>query len=188
MRRMTLALTLFAAPLAAQSVTFDGVVQALGGRDRILAVRTLSLEGAGEMLNFGQNHTPFAESRFEVTSYRASVDYTNRRWFVDLTRVPRFNTANSAPQRQRTGLDGAPNGVAYNVNAQDRMIRASAQAATDRMHDFVNHPIGFVIAASRPQSEVSVENATTGVARIRLNAGGSKYAMYVDRATMLPTR
>ena len=189
MRRMTLGvLTLFAAPLAAQTVTFDGVVQALGGRDRILAVRTLSLEGAGEMLNFGQNHTPFAESRFEVTSYRASVDYANRRWFVDLTRVPRFNTANSAPQRQRTGLDGAPNGVAYNVNAQDRMIRASAQAATDRMHDFVNHPIGFVIAASRPQSEVSVENAASGVARIRLNAGGSKYAMYVDRATMLPTR
>ena len=179
------ALVLVNGTLGAQSPAFDAAVRAMGGKERLLAIRTLVLEGTGENLNFGQNHTPFAESKFEVTSFRRAYDFRNRRWFQDQTRVPRFNTANVTPQRQRTGLDGA---VGYNVLPNDAMTRAPEQAAADRAHEFVLHPVGFVHAAFAAGSEVSEEAAGNGLRRVRLNAGGTRYAMYVDSRTSLPIR
>ena len=100
------------AALAAQSPALDAAATALGGKDRLVAVRTLVLEGTGTQLNFVQNLTPMAETQFEVTAWRRVFDYANRRWFMDLTRVPKFTSASMNPQRQRVGLDGAPDGVA----------------------------------------------------------------------------
>ena len=171
----------------AQSPALDAAVAALGGKDRILGVRTLVLEGTGENLSFGQNHTPFAESKFEITALRRVYDFANRRWFHDQTRVPRFPTANTNPQRQRFGLDGAPNGVAYNIGNNDVMARASDQVAADRTHEFVLHPVGFVKAAFTPGTEISEEAAGT-LRRVRINPAGVKYAMYVDPRTNLPVR
>ncbi|HET9455551.1 MAG TPA: MBL fold metallo-hydrolase [Gemmatimonadaceae bacterium] len=186
--RALVALVLVSGSLSAQSPALDGAVRAMGGKERILAVRTLVLEGRGENLNFGQNHTPFAESKFEVTSFRRAYDFRNRRWFQDQTRVPRFNTANVNPQRQRTGLDGAGGGVAYNVLPNDAMTRASDQVAADRAHEFVLHPIGFAQAAYAPGSEVSEAPASGEMRRVRLTAGGATYSMYVDPRTSLPVR
>ena len=183
-----IALVLVNGTLSAQSPAFDAAVRAMGGKERLLAIRTLVLEGKGENLNFGQNHTPFAESKFEVTAFRRAYDFRNRRWFQDQTRVPRFNTANVNPQRQRTGLDGAPSGVAYNILPSDVMARASDQVAADRVHEFVLHPVGFALAAFAAGSEISEEAAGNGLRRVRLNAGGTRYAMYVDSRTSLPVK
>ena len=38
----------------------DAVAHAIGGKDRVLAVRTLVLEGSGTLLYFGQTRTPYA--------------------------------------------------------------------------------------------------------------------------------
>lgn len=179
--------TLATLPAPARSqgnVTIDAVARALGGKDRLLGVRTLVLEGTGRQLNFGQNHTPYAENYFEVTTYRRSVDFVNRRWLVDQTRVPRFTTANTAPQRQRLGVDAA---VAYNIGNNDVMSRAGGTAPLDRARELVYHPIGFVQAAYAAGTEVSVEAVSGNIQRIRINPGGDKFAMHVDRTTMLPT-
>jgi glyoxylase-like metal-dependent hydrolase (beta-lactamase superfamily II) len=172
----------------AQSPAFDATVRAMGGRERLLAVRTLVLEGTGENLNFGQNHTPFADSKFEVTAHRRAYDFANSRWFQDQTRVPRFNTANTNPQRLRFGLDAATDTVAYNISATDVMGRASAQVAADRVHELVLHPLGFVRAAFTPGTEISEEPVAGGLRRVRINPRGVKYAMYVDTITKLPVR
>jgi glyoxylase-like metal-dependent hydrolase (beta-lactamase superfamily II) len=171
----------------AQSPAFDAAVRTMGGKDRLLAVRTLATEGTAENLSFGQNHTPFAETRFEVTSWSRVYDFANRRWFHDQTRVPRFNTANTAPQRQRFGLDGWPNGVAYNIGPNDVMARGTAQSAEDRMMESMFHPIGFVMAAYSPGTEISEEQAGN-LRRVRINPMGLKLAMYVDPQTSLPVR
>ena len=170
------------------TVTLDAVARALGGKDRLIGVRTLVLDGTGRQLNFGQNHTPYAENYFEVTAYRRTIDFANRRWFVDQTRVPRFTTANTNPQRQRLGLDGAPDGVAYNIGNNNAQVRVGGNAAFDRMHEFVYHPVGFMQAAYAAGTEVSVEPGTGTTQRIRINPAGNKFAMHVDRTTMLPTR
>lgn len=171
----------------AQSPALDAAVRAMGGREQLLAVRTLVLEGTGETLNFGQNHTPFAESKFEITAYRRAYDFAQMRWFQDFTRVARFTTANAAPQRIRTGLDAATDTVAYNIGANDVMTRASAQFVSDRLHEFAMHPVGFVRVALAAGTEVSEEPAAGG-RRVRITRAGATYAMDVDSATSLPVR
>lgn len=174
---------------AAQAASpLDAVARAMGGKDRVLAVRTLVLEGTGDVLNFGQNHTPYAENRFEVTSFRRSFDFASRRWFLDQTRVPRFQTANTNPQRQRFGLDGYPNSVAYNVAPNGNMVRAGAPVAADRLNEFLYHPVGFLMAGFADGTEVSVEPAPNNLRRIRITLVGLTFAMLVDGATMLPAR
>lgn len=174
-------------PVLAQgsSATLDAAARAMGGKDRVLAVRTLILEGRGENLSFGQNYTPEADTKFEVTSFRRAIDFANRRWLLDQTREPRFTTAVTTPQRQRLGLDG---GVAYNIAANGNMGRAGAQAATDRAHELLHHPIGFVQAAYGPNTELWEDQLGGGVSRIRINPGGNKFEMFVDTRTMLPLR
>lgn len=170
------------------SPTLERVAEAMGGRSNILAVRTLVLEGSGDMLSFGQNHTPSAETKWAITAWRRSIDFANRRWFTDLTREPRFRSASAAPQHQRMGFDGASMGVAYNINAAGRSVRAGGAAALDRVDEFVFHPVGFLIAAQAAGAEVSEEAGERGMRRVRLNIHGRKYAMDVMPGTYLPLR
>jgi hypothetical protein len=82
------------------SGTLDAVARAMGGKDRLAAVRTLVMDGVGDNFNLGQNLTPNAElPRFEVDHHRRRIDFANRRWLVDQMRTPRFATGNLTPQR-----------------------------------------------------------------------------------------
>lgn len=175
--------------LTAQSrntTTLDAVARAMGGKDRVLAIRTIVEEGMGDVFNVGQNLTPTAElPRFEVTQARRSLDFVNRRWFLDQTRVPRFTTGNVAPQRQRIGFDVD---VAYNVGNNDVMQRVGGQVAVDRANELLYHPIGFLQAAYGPNTEVFDDDVGGGIRRIRINPGGNKIEMFVDTRTMLPLR
>ena len=66
-----LALALLPASLAAQGGSLlEQVTAALGGRERVLGVRTLVVEGTGENYNLGQNRSPDADLPvFAVTAY-----------------------------------------------------------------------------------------------------------------------
>jgi glyoxylase-like metal-dependent hydrolase (beta-lactamase superfamily II) len=158
----------------------------MGGKDRILAVRTLVLEGRGENFNFGQNLTPSADlPRYEITQYQRSIDYSTLRLFTDLTREPRFVTGNTLPQRQRTGLD---RDVAYNVNNDGVMSRVGGQAATDRLNELFHHPVGFLQAAWAPGSEITEEQPRGQQRWIRITAAGNKFGILIDPVTSLPTK
>jgi hypothetical protein len=75
----------------------EQVAQAMGGRDRILAVRTLVLEGTGENYSLGQNPSPEAPLPvFAVTELRRSIDFANKRWRHEQSREPTFLTGNTA--------------------------------------------------------------------------------------------
>jgi glyoxylase-like metal-dependent hydrolase (beta-lactamase superfamily II) len=181
------ALSLMAAAtvFAQNPAGLDDVARAMGGRDRVAAVRTLVLEGTGENFNLGQNLTPTADlPRFEVTQHRRSYDFVARRWFMDQTRVPRYIAGNLAPQRQRQGLDGD---VAYNVGNNDAMQRVGG--AADRANDLLYHPIGFLQAAWESGSEIFTDGMPPGALRhVRITWRGNKFAVFVDRTTNLPVK
>lgn len=186
--RSAIALAVAGGSLSAQSrtPTLDAVARAMGGRDRVLAVRAIVIEGTGDNFNFGQNFTPTVPlGRFEVTQFRRSIDLANKRWFLDQTRVPRYVTGNMTPQRQRFGIDGD---VAYNVGNNDAMQRVGGQVAVDRANELLHHPIGFVQAAYGPNTEVFEDRLEGNLSRIRINPGGNKIEMFVDARTMLPLR
>ena len=78
----------------------EELARAMGGSDRILAVRTIVVEGTGENYNLGQNILPDAPLPvFAVTAYSRSIDFANRRWRQDQMREPRFVTGNVTPGR-----------------------------------------------------------------------------------------
>src|SRR5687768_8719619 len=73
-----------------QQVVNDAAA-ALGGRDRILAVKTLVLDGEGTQYNLGQDVTPEASGQtFAVTAYRRTIDVAGKRARIELTRRPNF--------------------------------------------------------------------------------------------------
>ena len=185
MRTPIVALVVAPAALFAQSPALDAAAAAMGGKERIVQVRTIVLEGTGTQLNFGQNLTPSAESQFEVTSLVRSMDFANSRWFLDLSRVPKFTSANMNPQRQRTGLDGT---VAYNIGNNDAMTRGSAAAAADRFWELLTHPIGFIKAAAYTPGATVAETADGAMRRVTLTMPTGTIAMIVDPRTNLPAR
>lgn len=157
----------------------------MGGRDRILSVRTLLLEGAGENYSLGQNMSPEAAPPvFAVTELRRSIDFANRRWRHEQSREPRFPTGNTAPQRARLGYDG----VAYDILADGTVRRAAARADAERANELLHHPIGFLQVALAPGTELTEERSRGDLRHVRMNAGGNKFAIFIDRRTNLPVR
>lgn len=185
-KSFVLALVLLATPLAAQRPArpiVDRVAREMGGADKILAVRTLALEGAGENASVGQNLSPAAPlNKFAVTRYSRLIDFANKRWRQDQTREPRFATANTAPQRQRIGFDS----VAIDIVSDTLTRRGSAAASVDRGNEFFYHPIGLMQVALASGTELTEHERRGGLHFIRMNAAGNKFAFTVDPRTFLP--
>lgn len=170
-------------PRASRPVTLDDVARAMGGRDRVLGIRTLVLEGRGESYNLGQNLSPEADLPvFEVTEYRRLFDFPRRRWRQEQVRVPRFTTPNTAPQRQTIALD---DGVAFNVLPDGRAQRVGTAAFLERVNELLYHPVGLLQQALAGGAQVTP--ITTAQGRLfRINTGNNEVDLFVDPATSLP--
>ena len=107
---------------------------ALGGRDRLLAIKTLVLEGGGTNTDLGQDMTPEATGQtFTVTAYRRLISFTANAMRTEQTRTPNFAFfQGQAAQRQVTGVDGdigynvAPNGSPLACPTRSRVTAASS--------------------------------------------------------------
>src|SRR6478672_9505924 len=78
---------------------------ALGGRDRILAVKTLTIEGFGNNPNLGQQMTPESELLlWMLPDFKRSIDLEHGRMSVEFTRRPAF-PAVFDNQKNDQGLD-----------------------------------------------------------------------------------
>src|SRR5438132_5340217 len=95
MKTLSLAVLALACGACAQSTPEQQVVNdaaaAMGGRDRILAVKTLVIEGDGKNGNLGQDLTPEATSQaFMISGYKRAIDVAGRRARLEQTRTPNF--------------------------------------------------------------------------------------------------
>src|SRR4051812_33236562 len=119
MRRLLIALPLAVFTIACAAATperqiVDDAAAALGGRERVLAVKTLVIEGEGSNANLGQDMTPDATGQaFKLSDYKRSIDVAGGRARVVQTRTPNFTYfQGQQPQTQVLGVD---RDVAYNV-------------------------------------------------------------------------
>ncbi len=176
-----------AAPSLEQQIV-DDAAEALGGRERILAVRTLTLEGEGTNGNLGQDMTPESSSQtFTVTGYRRLIDVAGRRVRVEQTRTPNFTYFQGpAPQRQVAGLDGE---VAYSIAATGNATRAADSVARDRRLEFYHHPITIVRTVLDPSTTVGNARTFDGEHVVAVTtADGLALTLAIDAATNLPSR
>jgi hypothetical protein len=161
---------------------------ALGGSEKILALKTLTMEGQGSAANIGQNTMPDSELPvWKATQFRRSIDFPNNRMRVQQTRTAQFLFAGANTQQLDQGLDGD---VAYNVGMDGQAARAGADAARDRHIEMLHNPIAIVRAA------LDAQNATVSGLRSAQNqkivevktAKGDVLTLAIDATTNLPTR
>jgi glyoxylase-like metal-dependent hydrolase (beta-lactamase superfamily II) len=176
-----------AAPAPEQQIV-DDAAAALGGRDRLLAVKTLTLEGDGTNGNLGQDVTPEAsDQRFVVPGYRRSVDVPGRRVRVEQTRTPNFvYYQGQAAQKQVFGIVGD---VAYRIGADGRAARLPDAVARDRRTAFFHHPLTIVRAAMDSGTALANPRSENGQRIVDLTtADGLVLTLAIDGTTKLPVR
>lgn len=166
----------------------NDAADAMGGTRRILAVKTLVLEGEGTNGNLGQDMTMDASGqRFDVTGYRRLIDLTGGRMRIEQMRTPNFPYfQGQAPQKQVFGVGDR---VAYNILPNGNATRASDAVARDRVADMYHHPLVIVRAALDPAAKVAnVRNAGNERAVDVTTRDGAVLTLAVDQSTKLPTR
>jgi glyoxylase-like metal-dependent hydrolase (beta-lactamase superfamily II) len=159
---------------------------ALGGRDRILAVNTLTLEGSGTNGNLGQNVTPDGElPNFDVKEFKRTLDLANARARQQQTRIPTAPGANPQPQVQNFGVDGE---VAFNVAPDGMVARQPELVAKERRAEFLlHHPVGIVRAALDPAAKLSNPRKAGSLDVVDVTtAQGDTLTLAVDSTTHLP--
>ena len=103
--------------------------EALGGKDKVMGVKTLVIEGSGINPNVGQN--PLPESpllNWNVPEFKRSIDLANGRMRVEQHRIAAFDFALATDVHQNMGLDG---GIAFNVNPDGTAQRVGDAAAAE---------------------------------------------------------
>src|SRR4051812_38438371 len=81
--------------------------EAMGGRQKLLAIKTLTIEGEADAPNVGQNTTPESDlPNWKVTGFKRTIDLPNHRMRMQQVRTAQFLFANANTQRQDQGLDG----------------------------------------------------------------------------------
>jgi len=161
---------------------------ALGGRDRIMAVKTLVIEGTGTNGNLGQDMTMDATGQqFQLSDYKRSIDAAGARAKTEQTRTPNFAYfQGQQPQKQVLGIDGD---VAYNVGANGTPTRANAAVAKDRRAEIYHHPLTIVRAALDPAAKLANPRDANGQRAVDVTtSGGQTFTLAIDGTTKLPTR
>jgi glyoxylase-like metal-dependent hydrolase (beta-lactamase superfamily II) len=161
---------------------------ALGGRDKILAVKTLVIEGEGTNPNFGQDMSPDAANEtFSVTGYKRAIDVASGRVRIEQSRTPNFTYyQGQQAQKQQFGIDGD---VAYDVAPNGTATRATDAVAKNRRAEADHHPLTILRAALDPAAKLS--NAKTGDGERLVDiatANGLTFTLAIDPVTKLPTR
>jgi glyoxylase-like metal-dependent hydrolase (beta-lactamase superfamily II) len=166
----------------------DGAAVALGGADRIQAVRTIVMEGQGTQYNLGQDVVPNASGQtFAVTRYRRAIDVPAERARTELVRVPKFTYWQGlAPQTQIQGIDKS---IGYNVTAAGSATRLGQAAVDDRRAEFLRHPIPAVRAALDPTAQLANLRTERGQSLVDVITSDKRaFTLAVDSGTKLPSR
>jgi glyoxylase-like metal-dependent hydrolase (beta-lactamase superfamily II) len=177
--------------------------EALGGRDRLLALRTITIEGYGQLAyqNGGGNITssPDAPQKWiDVNGYSRVIDLQNMRTRVRQRQVYDFVFAAAQQMRGVVSTQGLDGDIAFNVNAAGNATRAPAAAARARRMEMLAHPILAVRAAlasgsklRRAPARLLLDTAFQGFVADQLRvdvslAEGNAFTLAVDPSTSLP--
>jgi len=194
MKRMTWLILIAAAAASGctratpEQQIINDTAAALGGRDKILAVKSLVIEGEGTNGNLGQDMTPDAMGQtFTLTGYKRVMDAAGGRVRIQQTRTPNFTYfQGQQPQTQVLGVDGD---VAYNVAPNGMATRAAEPVAKDRRAESYHHPLTIVRAALDPAARLSNPRTADNQSVVDITAAnGLVFTLAIDSTTKLPAR
>jgi glyoxylase-like metal-dependent hydrolase (beta-lactamase superfamily II) len=165
---------------------------ALGGRERILAIKTLKVEGYGQLASQlgGGNITsaPDAPQKWiNINDHERTIDLANGRSRVRQRNVTGFvfaRLANYGRVRQNQVVDG---NIAYNVAPDGKAIRVSDAVAKKRRIEMRANPVLIVRTAMAAGSRLRNLRTAGDVQTVEITTQeGDQLTLAVDRATNLP--
>ena len=166
---------------------------ALGGRDRLLAIKTLTIEGYGQLAyqNGGGNITasPDAPQKWiNVHDYSRTIALDPLRTRVRQRQANDFVFAAAANMRGVVSTQALDGDVAFNLNAQGNAGRAGAAAVRTRRLEALAHPVVLVRTAMASTSKIGARrtSGTLQLVDVTIPAGDT-LTLAVDGTTFLPT-
>jgi len=171
----------------AEPQTILEAADALGGRHKLLEIRTLTIEGEGSSPNVGQNTMPDGELPvWKVTEFKRTIDLDNSRMRTTQLRTAQFLFANANTQRQNQGLDGD---IPFNLGPDGSATRAPDAVVRDRRIELLHHPLVIVrMALNDPSTKVSGFRTTGNQEIVEITTGkGEHLTLALDAATRLPS-
>src|SRR6476620_10731167 len=163
---------------------------ALGGRDRILAVRTLVVQGGGHDLNVGQSlrydELGLQSDAWQIRDYKRIYDLANGRARFEAVRVAQYPYYQGiGGERIVQGLDGD---ISFNVAPNGNATRAFGGQVNARRIEYLRHPLTLVRAALAPSAKLS-NGRTQGADRlVDVTTNGVTLTLAINSATKLPSR
>jgi hypothetical protein len=168
-----------------EMAAIKNAADALGGVDRVRAVKTLIMEGEGTNPNVGQNVTPDAPlTDWKITGYKKTIDLAHWRLHFQQRRDAKFEFSMANINHQNFVLDGD---VAFNVDRDGKTARAPDAAVRDRRIEMLNHPVAIVRATLDGYLTPSNLRREGKVDAIDLKtAQGDELTLTLDPSTHLP--
>ena len=163
----------------------------LGGRDRVLAVKTLQIEGAGHDMNVSQSlrydELGLLSDIAQIRDYKRSYDLANGRARFEATRQVQYPYfLGNAPARQVQVLD---KDIAFNVAANGNATRVFAPGQINaRRLEYLRHPLTIVRAALDPANKLANGRTQGNERLVDVTSGRATLTLAVDSSTRLPTR
>ncbi len=183
---VVLALTLLNAcgkPPAVKAL--NKAADAMGGKDRLMAVDTLTMEGEGTSPNLGQNFTPNAPlTIWKVTGFKRTIDPSNGRMLLEQSRTAQFPFALATTISDRQGLD---RDVAWDIDHDGNAARLTERAALDRRVELLHHPLSVIRAAFDPTAKLTNYRRRGNLELLDVTSvDGDTVILAIDRTTHLP--
>src|SRR5258705_4181639 len=163
---------------------------AMGGRDRILAVKTLVVQGGGHDLNVGQSlrydELGLQSDAWQIRDYKRTYDLANTRARFEVVRASQYPYYQGVGgERVVQGLDG---GVAFNVAPNGNATRVVSGQAAGRRAEYLRHPLTLVLALLDPSAKLA-NGRTQGAERlVDITSGGVTLTLAINSGTKLPSR
>ena len=180
-----------AAQTPEQQVVNDAAT-ALGGRDRVMAVKTMLLEGAGNFVGITSlrydDDIGFKSAIEQLRDVKRVYDLANTRARFELTRMVEYVFyIGDAPTRTIQGLDGT---VAFNINPTNQNATpALGNQGTGRRLEYLRHPLTLVRAALGPDAKLSNSRTEGGERMVDITIGNlPPLTLAISATTKLPTR
>jgi glyoxylase-like metal-dependent hydrolase (beta-lactamase superfamily II) len=175
------------------TAVIDGAAEALGGRQKLLAIKSIKIEGYGQLAyqNGGGNISTSLDAPqkwVNVPEYEKIIDLEHRRMRVRQRQHNQFVFASVDGYLGRTVTIAALDGdVAYNVGMDGRATRAAAAATVARRVEMLSHPVALVRAILDQRARVSGLRSEGGLDVVDVvTTEGDKMTLAVDRASRLP--
>jgi len=165
---------------------------ALGGRDRVLALRTLTIEGYGQIAyqNGGGNITsaPDAPQKWiDVNDHVRVVELDHWRTRVTETRVNDFVFAAEYGMRGTRSTQALDGDVAFNPRPDGGATRAGDAVARARRLEMLAHPVTILRAALEPRAELGAPRTENGLRLVDVTIpAGDTLTLAVHADTRLP--